>query len=109
MDDNTKIIAEQIFTKPPGDPHTIDLSLDDSTIDFVNNNKINFKKLIIEIVTMITLYFIEILFGHNNLLLLKDDDIILIKRYERSYGYDLRYYLEDEKLYVSFKKLIKLI
>lgn len=105
MDDNTRDIAEQIFTRPPGEPNSIDLSLDDSTVNFMNESQnIDSHKFIRDIISMITLYGIEILFGHKNIMALTEDELFLLKKYTRSYGYDMNVHLDGTTLYVEFKK-----
>ena len=49
--DNTRYIAEQIFNNPPGHPNSIDLQLDDSTLDFARNQEYESDKLIRDILT----------------------------------------------------------
>lgn len=102
--DNTRDIAEQIFTRPPGDPNSIDLSLDDSSVDFIEENQINVNVYIRDIISMITLHGVEILYGHKNIMSLTEDQILTIKKYTRSYGYDMKVKFEDGTIMISFVK-----
>lgn len=103
-EDNTKYIAEQIFNKPPGEPNTIDLSLDESTVDFMENEGYNNYAFIRDVISMITLHGVEILFGHRNVIRLNDDELFLLKRYTRSYGYELKIKIEDRTIFIAFEK-----
>jgi len=98
--DNTRGIAERIFNNPPGEPNSINLQLDESTIDFIARNGYNPSNIITEMLTMITLHGVELLFGHKNILLLSDNDVFLLKRYVRSYGFELKVRLESPTLLV---------
>jgi len=102
--DNTRDIAEQIFTRPPGAPNSIDLSLDDSSVNFMEENQINVNIYIRDIISMITLHGVEILYGHKNIMSLTDDQLLTIKKYTRSYGYDMKVNFEDGTLMISFVK-----
>lgn len=103
-EDNTRDIAEQIFNKPPGEPNSIDLQLDDSTIDFIENEGYLPHCFIRDVLSVITFYGVEILFGHKNILELSEEDLSLIKRYTRSYGYELSVNVEDRTIMIGFKK-----
>lgn len=103
-EDNTRYIAEQIFTKPPGEPNSIDLQLDDSTVDFMENEGYIPHSFIRDVLSVITLHGVEILVGHKNIMLLSDDELSLLKRYTRSYGYELNVKLDGRMLMISFEK-----
>lgn len=103
-DDNTRYIAEQIFSKPPGTPNSINLQLDETTVDFVQSDNVDINKLILQIVSTITLHGVEILFGHKNLLELSENDLFLLKRYVLSYGYEMKVKIDNSVLRVGFKK-----
>jgi hypothetical protein len=102
--DNTRDIAEQIFTRPPGTPNSIDLSLDDSSVDFMQENQINVNVYIRDVISMITLHGVEILYGHKNIMSLTDDQLLTIKKYTRSYGYDMKVNVENNTIVISFTK-----
>ena len=102
--DNTRYIAEQIFTRPPGEPNSIDLQLDDSTVDFIENEGYVPHNFIRDVLSVITLHGIEILFGHRNVMALSEDELNLLKRYTRSYGYELKIKIDDRTVIVSFEK-----
>jgi hypothetical protein len=103
-EDNTRYIAEQIFTKPPGEPNSIDLQLDDSTVDFIETEGYIPQKFIRDVLSVITLHGVQILFGHKNILELSEDNISLLKRYTRSYGYELSIKVEDRTIMIGFQK-----
>jgi hypothetical protein len=103
-EDNTRDIAEQIFTRPPGEPNSIDLSLDDSTVDFMENEGYNNHSFIRDIISVITLHGVEILFGHRNIMVLSEDELFLLKRYIRSYGFELKIKIEDRTIFIAFEK-----
>lgn len=103
-EDNTRYIAEQIFTKPPGESNSIDLQLDESTVDFIDKEGYVANNVIRDILSVITLHGVEILFGHKNLMMLSEDNILLLKRYTRSYGYELKIKVEDRILMIGFEK-----
>jgi hypothetical protein len=103
-EDNTRNIADQIFNKPPGVPNSIDLQLDDSTIDFMENEGYIPQSFIRDVLSVITLYGVEILFGHKNIILLSEDEMSLLKQYTRSYGYELNVKIEDRTIMIGFEK-----
>jgi len=103
-EDNTREIAEQIYTRAPGLPNTIDLSLDDSSVNFMTKNNININTYIRDVISMITLHGVEILYGHKDIMSLTDDQLLVIKKYTRSYGYDLKVKIEDNKVTINFSK-----
>lgn len=103
-EDNTRYIAEQIFSKPPGEPNSIDLSLDESTVDFMENEGYNNHAFIRDIISVISLHGVEILFGHRNIMILTEDELFLLKRYIRSYGYELKIKIEDRTIFIAFEK-----
>lgn len=103
-EDNTKEIAQNIFGKPPGDPKSIDLSLDPSTVDFMEATNQS-HDYIRDIISVITLHGVEILFGHRNITTLSDDQIFLLKRYTRSFGFELSFKIEESTLIIAFEKI----
>ena len=94
VDDNTKFIAESIFSKPPGQKNSINLSLDEETSDIAKEDGV--EPFIFNILTIITMYGVEMLFGHRNILKLTNVQIGLIKEYTRSYGYNLLINIEEK-------------
>jgi hypothetical protein len=102
--DNTRDIAEQIFNKSPGAPNSIDLQLDDTTVDFIREEGYIPHNFIRDVLSVITLYGVEILFGHKNIILLSEDDLFLLKKYIRSYGYELSVKIEDRTIMIGFEK-----
>ena len=103
--DNTRHIAEAIFTRAPGPKNSIDLSIEDPhTSEIARSSGIdNFTNTIL---SLITFHGIYILFGHKNLLLLTDSQIDLIKEYTKSYGYELKYNVDTilETINIYFEK-----
>lgn len=105
MDDNTRYIAEEIYKKPPGAPNSIDLELDESTIDFIENENVSLHNYIRDIISVITLHGIEILYGHRNIMNLSDEQLFLVKQYTRSYGFELKIKIEDRTIIIGFDKI----
>jgi hypothetical protein len=103
-EDNTRNIADQIFSKLPGVPNSIDLQLDNSSIDFMENEGYIPQSFIRDVLSVITLYGVEILFGHKNIILLSEDELSLLKQYTRSYGYELNVKIEDKTIMIGFEK-----
>jgi hypothetical protein len=103
-EDNTRNIAEQIFNKPHGVANSIDLQLDDSTVDFIENEGYVPHNFIRDVLSVITLHGVEILFGHKNIILLSEDELSLLKQYTRSYGYELNVKIEDRIIMIGFEK-----
>lgn len=102
-EDNTREIAEEIFSKLPGDANTIDLSFHESTIDYINQDEIH--AYIRDIISMITMHGVEILFGHKNVMMLTEDQLFLVKQYTRSYGFDMTFKVEGSTIMIGFKKI----
>lgn len=105
MDDNTKEIAQQIFNRPPGNLNSIDLEMDESTIDFIENENVSLHNYIRDMISMITLHGIEILYGHRNIMSLTEEQLFLVKRYTISYGFQLNIKIEEDTIMVSFDKI----
>lgn len=105
MYDNTKEIAQQIFNRSPSDLNSIDLEMDKSTIDFIENEKVFLHNHIRDIISMITLHGIEILYGHRNIMSLTEEQLFLVKRYTRSYGFQLNIKIEQDTIMISFDKI----
>jgi hypothetical protein len=105
MEDNTKYIAEQIFNYPPGGINSIDLELDESTVDFIESENVSLHNYIRDIISMITLHGIEILYGHRNIMDLSDEQLLLIKQYTKSYGFELSIEIQDKTIKVGFNKI----
>lgn len=81
-EDNTRDVAHQIFSLPPSEPNTINLGIENNLTSVDTN-------LIRDVVSLITLHGIEYLFNHRNIMELSEDQFKLVKRYTRSYGFDL--------------------
>jgi hypothetical protein len=102
-EDNTREIAEQIFSKPPGEPNTIDLSFHESTINYINQDEVH--AYIRDVISIITMHGVEILFGHKNVMMLTEDQLFLVKQYTRSYGFDMTFNVENNTIIIGFKKI----
>lgn len=100
--DNTKEIAEAIFSKPPGKLNSIDLSLEEQTAN--EAAKYNIDNFISNILHLITLHGIRILFGHTKLMELTNDQIFLIQQYTRSYGYNLHTKINNNLIEITFQR-----
>lgn len=81
--DNLREIAEAIYSKPPGEKNTVQLQLEEQTYNESG------KYIVFEILYLITYYGIRILYGDIKITDLSRDQMELVKRYVRSYGYDL--------------------
>lgn len=81
--DNLKEIAQAIYGKAPNEPNTIQLQLDEQTYNE------NGKSVVFEILYLITYYGIQILYGNVKITELSKDQFENVKRYVRSYGYNL--------------------
>lgn len=99
-DDNTKEIAEYIYTHLPQKPNKYKLGLDDpESLGYQEKEGVyEFNQ---GILAHITLHGIEILFGHKELLDLTEKNLELIDIYVKSYGYNLVTEVVNEK--ISFK------
>ena len=86
--DNLEEIAQIIFTKPYGEPNSIQLQLEEVTSDIAL--KYGIENFISNILCIITIKGIKILYGEDiNILLLSESQLNTIKMYIRSFGYDL--------------------
>lgn len=97
--DNTKEVAMQIFSVPPGDPNTVSLGIEND-LTCVDTN------LIRDVVSLITLHGIEYLFNHRNIMSLSEQQFLLVKRYTRSYGFDVFVEIDESSssIRISFCK-----
>jgi len=104
LDDNTKEIAHEIFSKPPQPPNFIQLQLEEQTAQIAckadAHNFIN--EILNEILFVITSHGIKYLYGHKNLLALSDKQIEKIKEYVRSYGYNVEFHQN----HIIFKSIL---
>ena len=108
-DDNTfemgpEEIAEKIFSNPPGDLNSIDLALEEQTAEIAEREGI--EQFTSNILRIITMTGIRVLFGHINFVQLTGEQIELIKRYTRSFGYNLKMNIDDStrQLFVYFER-----
>lgn len=86
--DNLEEIAQQIFTKPHGEPNSIQLELEEVTSDIAL--KYGIENFISHILSIITIKGIKILYGYDiNILLLSVSQLDTVRMYVRSFGYDL--------------------
>ena len=76
-------IAQAIYSKPPGKKNTVQLQLDEETYNESD------KYIVFEILYLITFYGIRILYGDVKITELSKEQFRNVKRYVRSYGYDL--------------------
>jgi hypothetical protein len=103
--DNTRNIANHIFTRPPGLKNSIQLELEEQTADIATREGVD--KFIFEILSVLTMHGIEILFGHRNILRLSESDFDLVQQYTNSYGYRINKRIDEESrlLLISFEKI----
>ena len=106
IEKNTRVIgpyelAQEIFSKTPGRLNSIDLQIEEQPLEGQN-------EFIQKILGIITLEGIRILFGHTNIINLTKEEIYLVKRYTRSYGYDIEYNVNEETktIFIKFIKVI---
>jgi hypothetical protein len=86
--DNLEEIAEKIYSKPYGEPNSIQLELEEVTSDIAFNYGI--ESFISNILYIITMKGIKILYGKDiNVLNLTEKQLDTIKMYVKSYGYKL--------------------
>ena len=116
--DNTRMIAESIFTKDPGPVNSIKLELEDTTKDFAENNNSGINSFIEEILCNIIYHGIKIVY-HDNLRLvsipfntitvgnftilmklLNEKEIDLLQEYTRSFGYKIKF--DTNNIYKGF-------
>ena len=92
-DDNTKEIAIAIFSQPPRPPNTIQLNLEEQTADIAQQQGVD--NFIFDILSIIIMHGIEILFNHNNISKLSENDFNLIQEYTNSFGYKILKKIDD--------------
>lgn len=92
MESNIDEIVEQIYSKPPRPPNSIQLQLEEQTADIALKGVDNF---VFSILCMITVKGIEKLYGHKDIHKLTENEINNIKLYVKSYGYKLNIYAND--------------
>lgn len=119
--DNTKMIAESIFTKDPGPINSIQLELEETTSDFAVNNKAGVDSFIEEILCNIIYHGIKIVFNYNERLvnipfntitvanftilmkLLSEQEVDILQKYTMSFGYKIKF--DNYKIYKGFEKV----
>ena len=106
-DDNTfemgpEEIGEKIFSNLPGELNSIDLALEEQTAEIAELEGI--EQFTSNILRIITMTGIKILFGDVNFLNLTETQVELIKRYTRSFGYNLKINQDDQQLFVYFER-----
>jgi hypothetical protein len=90
--DNTKVIADSIFSRPPGIPGSIQLQLEEQTADLVESD----PDIVFKVVYWITYHGIKTLYGGDtDLLSLSEHQYNVVNKYTRSYGYDLNVFAND--------------
>jgi len=118
--DNTFVIANVIFTKDPGSVNSIQLQLEDNTIDYATSNSNGVDSFIEEILCNILYHGIKIIFNKNEMFvnipftnitktnfsllmkLLKPNELQLLQEYTMSFGYKIKF---KENLYNGFEKV----
>jgi hypothetical protein len=119
--DNTKMIAESIFTKDAGPVNSIQLELEESTKNFAINNNSGVDSFIEEILCNIIYHGIKIVFNYNERLvnipfntitvgnftilmkLLNKREINLLQEYTKSFGYKIKF--DENNLYKGFENV----
>lgn len=98
--DNTREVAKQIFSLPPGDINTVSLGIEnDLTAPDTN--------LIRDVVSLITLHGIEHLYNHRNIMTLTEEQFKLVQKYTRSYGFNVSVEIDEESssIRITFSKI----
>jgi hypothetical protein len=85
--DNIVEIAEEIFSKPPGPPNSIQLELEEDTSYMARD--VGIADFVFQILYLITFNGIEKLYGHKNVQRLSESEFLHIVDYVKSYGYVL--------------------
>lgn len=86
--DNLEEIAEKIYSKPYGEPNSIQLELEEVTSDIAF--KYGIESFISNILYIITMNGVKILYGEDiNILNLTEKQLDTIKMYVKSYGYKM--------------------
>lgn len=87
-DDNLDEIVENIYSKPPGESNSICLQLEDETAEIAK--EVSTSQFIFNILFLITYKGMKKLYGKDKeIISLSETEISTIKKYVRSYGYDL--------------------
>jgi hypothetical protein len=88
VDDNLDEIVEKIFSKPPKERCSIHLELEEETAEIAQDESVD--KFVFNILFLITYKGIKKLYGKDKEMInLKESEIMVIKEYVRSYGYEL--------------------
>lgn len=88
MDDNLDEIVEKIFSKPPKERCSIHLELEEETAEIAQGE--NVEGFIFNILFLITYKGMKKLYGKDKEIInLTKTEIMVIKDYVRSYGYEL--------------------
>ena len=103
--DNTKTIAQQIFTKTPQPKNSIQLQLEEQTYETALTDPVGTERFIMNIVSMITMHGVDILYGHKNILSLTESQVNLLQEYTQSYGYKILTKVEGSNLLVGFERI----
>lgn len=85
--DNIIEIAQAIFSRPPGQPNSVQLQLEDDTADLAHKNCV--EDFVFQVLYLITFNGIEKLYGHKNVKQLTEQQFIHVGDYVKSYGYTL--------------------
>lgn len=91
--DNITEIAKAIFSKPPGNPGSIQLQLEEETSFIAQQEGVS--SYIFEILCVLTLKGVEELYGSTDILSLTEEQYINIQKYVNSYGYVIRITAND--------------
>ena len=105
MDDNTGLIAFEIFSKPPKPRNSIQLSLEEETSEIAQSDGVD--HFVFNILTIIIMHGVEILFGHRNILRLTEKNFNLLQEYTNSFGYKIHKHvdIDSQLLTINFEKI----
>jgi hypothetical protein len=107
LDDNTYLIAKSIFTANIQKPKFYSLQLEPENEG--NSLKIaeiqGVDKYIQNILSIITVYGIELLYSHRDINKLTESQLQTVKMYVKSYGYILHQEERENLLYWVFKPI----
>jgi hypothetical protein len=103
-EDNTKYIAEQIFSNSPMKECSIQLQLEETCTEQATTKE-EIDNLIFDILTAITFHGIELLYKHRDITKLSKKEFELLQKYTKSYGYLITSRIENGSLLVGFEKV----
>lgn len=87
INNNLDFIANEIFKYQPGLKNSICLELEEESSFIAKED--GYENYIFNVLYLITIKGIKILYGHQNIMLLSEDEFKTVEKYVQSYGYDI--------------------